>query len=274
MTCHETPPRLHLSVDDVSACLEALGSRAYDTPWCEPTFAVLRAFHERHGAVVSLYPFERAGSWRLADVPERHRPHFAAAAGWLRFGFHGRDRDSDYGSVGVPLARAAGDYRRFAAEVRRFAGAAAIDRMPRVHRFLGRLDVVRAWRDQPDGVSGLLCADDERSEVYHLGETLREALRRDGAVFDGRERLHLAASLTRLEGAFGDVAARLDDAASTPAARAGVPICLFTHEPNLADRRVQARIAAALRWARRRGARHAFPLDVLEAHARASRSCS
>lgn len=264
------PPCLHLSVDDVGASLEALGAGAYATPWDEPTFAALRAVHERHGVVVSLYPFERAGSWRLEHVPERCRPHFAAAE-WLRFGFHARDRDRDYGARGVRVARAAADYRRFVGEVRRFAGPGAIDRMPRVHRFLGRLAVVRAWRDQPDGVRGLLCADDERRGVYHLDGALRAALRRDGAVFDERECLHLVPSVARLEWC-GDVERALDEAAATAAGRAGVPICLFTHEPHLRAWHVQRRLAEALRWARRRGAGHAFPLDVLEAHARASRS--
>lgn len=269
-----TPPRLHLSVDDVSACLAALGAGAYDTPWGEPTFAALRALHERHGAVVSLYAFERAGSWRLADVPSRYRAHFAEAASWLRFGFHACDRDSDYGSAGVSVARAAADYRRFADEVRRFAGSAAIDRMPRVHRFLGRLEVVRAWRDQADGVRGLLCADDERSEVYHLGDALREALRRDGATLDEREDIELIPSLTRLEGPIDDLERALDAAAARPATRAGVPICLFTHEPNLSEPLVWARIEAALSWAHRRGSGHAFPLDALLHQARASRSRS
>lgn len=269
-----TPPLLHLSVDDVSVCLAALGAEAHASPWGVPTFAALRALHERHGVVVSLYVFERAGSWCLSDVPSHYRAHFAAAASWLRFGFHARDRDSDYGSAGVGVARAAQDYRRVTDEVRRFAGVAAIDRMPRVHRFRGRLDVVRAWRDQVDGVRGLLCADDDRSEVYHLGGSLREALRRDGAAFDEREDLELLSSLTRLEGSIDDLDRTLDTAAARSAARAGVPICLFTHEPDLSEPRVRARIDAALRWARRRGSGYAFPLDVLEHQAPASRSRS
>jgi hypothetical protein len=267
-------PRLHLSVDDVAVCLRDLTERPSPDPWRHPTFASLRALHEGAGVVVSLYLFERADGWRLGQMPADYRAAFAAAAGWLRFAFHGRDAGRDYGSGGVSLADAAEDYRRVVREVRRFAGAASIDRMPRVHRFRGRVDVVRAWRDERDGVRGLLCADDDRPEVYHLDAAARDALRRDGAAFDGRERLHLAASLTRLEGAFGDVARRLDEAAATPAARAGVPICLFTHEQHLAAGVVQGRIAAVLRWAQLRGAGFAFPLDVLDAQAPESRSCS
>ena len=266
-------PRLHLSVDDVAVCLRDLTERPSD-PWGHPTFGYLRALHERAGVVVSLYLFERADGWRLGRMPARYRAAFASAAGWLRFAFHARDAGRDYGTGGVSVAAAAEDYRRVVREIGRFAGAASIDRMPRVHRFRGRADVVRAWRDEHDGIRGLLCADDDRPEVYHLDAAARDALRRDGVAFDDRERLHLAASLTRLEGPFGDVARRLDEAAATPAACAGAPICLFTHEQHLGAEVVQRRIAAVLRWAQRRGAEHAFPLDVLDAQARASRERS
>ena len=268
------PARLHLSVDDVTACLRELSARPYEAPWQQPTFGYLRTLHERAGVVVSLFVFERAGSWRLAQVPDRYRAAFETAAAWLRFGFHGRDEASDYGVGGVSPARAGADYRRFAREVRRFAGAASIDRMPRLHRFRGRLAVVRAWRDAPDGIRGLLCADDARSEVYYLDADARERLALHGATFDAQERLHLVPSLPRLEGG-GDVVLQLDQAAATPTARAGVPVCVFTHEPHLAETCVRERIDAAIRWARRRGASFAFPADVLaEAQAPASRSAS
>lgn len=268
------PPLLHLSIDDVTACLRELSQRPRQLPWEQPTFAYLRDLHERAGIVVSLFVFERAGAWRLSQVPGRHRAEFEAAASWLRFGFHGRDDTSDYGSGGVPEARAGADYRRFASEVRRFAGAAAIDRLPRVHRFRGRLSVVRAWRDAPDGIRGLLGADDARAEVYYLDGAGRERLRRDGAAFDARERLQLVPSLPRLEGG-GDVARQLSLAAARPAARAGVPLCMFTHEPHLAEAHVRDTIAAAIGWARCRGAEYAFPVDALDdAQASASRSAS
>lgn len=268
------PTRLHLSVDDVTTCLWELSVRPYEVPWRQPTFAYLRDLHEHAGVVVSLFVFERAGAWRLAQVPDRHRAAFETAGAWLRFGFHGRDGGSDYGSGGVPAARAGADYRRFASEVRRFAGAGSIDRMPRVHRFRGRLCVVRAWRDAGDGIRGLLGADDARSEVYHLDAGSRERMQRHGAGFDATERLHLVPSLPRLEGG-GNVARQLEQAAATPAARAGVPVCVFTHEPNLAEPGVRDRIDAMIRWALRRGAEYAFPVDVMDdAQAPASRSVS
>lgn len=267
-------PRLHLSVDDVVDCLRDLAEGSYPSPWAQPVLADLRRLHDDTGAVVSLYAFVRAEAWHLGRVPDRHRDAFAAAAPWLRFGFHGLDEATDYGSGGVSVASARAHYRRFVAEVGRFAGEASIDRVPRVHRFRGRRGAVRAWRDLPHGVRGLLTADDERPEVYHLDAALRRRVAREGAAFDAREGLALMASLPRLEGQ-GDVAGRLDRAVDDGRTQRGLPLCVFTHEPFLADPVVRGRIDEALAWARRAGAAFAFPADVTwDLQPSASRSAS
>ena len=247
---------LHLSVDDVTACLRELVEGDHAAPWTQSTFAYLRELHERAGVVVSLFAFLEDGAWRLEDVPTRHRVAFEGSSSWLRFGFHGLDAATAYGAGGAPVADARDHYGRFVAAVRGFAGPNAIDRLPRVHRFLGRLGAVRAWRDAADGVVGLLTADDDRVEVYHLDGDLRARVALAGAAFDGAERLHLVASLRRLEGA-PDVAARLDRSSTV------APRCLFTHEPDLAGATVRARIEDAVAWGARHGVGWVFPQDVL-----------
>ena len=247
---------VHLSVDDVAACLRDLGDGGHATPWTQPTFAYLRDLHVRAGVVVSLYPFLVDGEWAIEDVPARHRAAFGGAADWLRFGFHGLDADTHYGAGGAPESDAREHYARFVAAVRRFAGAAAIDRLPRVHRFLGRRDAVRAWRDAEHGVLGLLTADDDRAEVYHSDAALRARVAAHGSAFDAQERVHLVASLRRLEHA-DDVPALLE--ASSDLA----PRCLFTHEADLAGAVVRARLEAAVAWTALRGVGWAFPQDAL-----------
>ena len=113
---------LHLSVDDVTACLRELGDADHATPWTQPTFAYLRELHERAGVVVSLFAFLEDGAWRLEDVPTRHRAAFEGASSWLRFGFHGLDAATAYGAGGAPVADARDHYDRFVAAVRGFAG--------------------------------------------------------------------------------------------------------------------------------------------------------
>jgi hypothetical protein len=267
-------PRLHLSVDDVVTCLRDLAEGAYASPWAQPVLSNLRRLHEETGAVVSLYVFVRAEGWHLGRVPDRHRGAFAAAAPWLRFGFHGLDEATDYGAGGVPVASARAHHRRFVAEVVRFAGEASLDRVPRVHRFRGRRGAVRAWREGPHGVRVLLTADDDRAEVYHLDAELRQRVRREGSVRDAREGLALVASVPRLEGLV-DVAGRLDRAVDEGWAQGGLPLCVFTHEPFLTDPVVRGRLGDALAWARRSGADFAFPSDVIgDAQPSASRSAS
>lgn len=267
-------PRLHLSVDDVVDCLRDLAEGSYPDPWAQPTLANLHRLHVETGAVVSLYAFVRAEGWHLGRMPDRHQDAFAAAAPWLRFGFHGLDQDVDYGAGGVPVASARAHHRRFVAEVARFAGAASIDRFPRVHRFRGRRGAVRAWREASHGVLGLLTADDDRAEVYHLDAVLRRRVVVEGAAFDAAEAVALLASLPRLEGLV-DVAGRLDRAVDDGWAERGQPLCVFTHEPFLADTGVRRRLADALAWARRVGAGFAFPADVTwDPQASASRAAS
>ena len=253
------PGSLHLSVDDVAACLRDLGDGDHATPWTQPTFAYLRDLHARAGVVVSLYAFLEDVAWTLEDVPVHHQPAFASAAGWLRFGFHGLDAATAYGAGGASVSAARAHYDRFVKATRRFAGPAAIDRLPRVHRFLGRRGAVRAWRDAEAGVVGLLTADDDRAEVYHLDADLRARVAAEGAAFDAAERLHLVASLPRLESE-PDVAGRL-----VAGAARGAPLCLFTHEPELAGDVVRGRVEAAVAWAARRGVGWAFPQDGLVA---------
>jgi hypothetical protein len=212
--------------------------------------------------VVSLYPFLRDGLLALAA---RHRAELAAASAWLRWGFHAWGADAHYGRGGVSVAEGVAHQRAFATALAAVAGVEAHDAMPRVHRFAGRLALLRRWRDAPLPVRGFLTADDDRAEVYHLGAVARTRLRAGEVVIDARERLAFAASLPRLEGWRGDAAGPLLDAASAARAAAspGFPLALFTHETDLARSSVRARLASAIAWAEACGATWSFPQDAL-----------
>lgn len=253
-------PALHLSVDDVAAALRE--AAAIRDLWTVPTFAFLRALHERHGVVVSLYPFLRDG---LLALGGRHRPALAAAATWLRWGFHAQDADAFYGTGGVSVAVGAAHQRAFAAALGASASVEALDAMPRIHRFAGRLALLRRWRDAPLGIVGALSADDDRVEVYHLAAAARARLRAGEVLHDARSGLSFAASLPRLEGWVGDDAAALLDAAWTArsALSPGFPLALFTHEHDLSRSDVRERIASVVAWGEVRRAVWTFPQDAL-----------
>jgi hypothetical protein len=253
-------PALHFSVDDVAVALrEAAAARDL---WAVPTFAYLRDLHERCGVVVSLYPFLRDG---LLALGGRHHDELTRATPWLKWGFHGCDADARYGRGGVSVAVGVAHQRAFATALAVVAGAAAVDVMPRVHRFAGRLALLRRWRDAPLGLRGLLSADDDRAEVYHLAAAARFRLRAGEVIFDPRSRLYVAASLPRLEGWVGERATPLLDAAwaARSAASPGFPLALFTHEGDLARTEVRARIEAVIAWGAARRAVWTFPQDAL-----------
>jgi hypothetical protein len=258
---------LHVSVDDVATCLHDLAHGDHGDAWSQPTLGALHDLHARTGAVISLYAFLRDGASELAHLPDRHREALAAAAAWLRIGFHGLDEDTTYGPDGAATHVARAHYDDFRDAVVRGVGRASVDRFPRVHRFTGRLEVVRAWQAAEHGIVGLLTADDDRADVYHLDARLRERVAREGAAVD-EGGLRLVASLPRLE-ATRDVAGGLDAAL---ARGGGSPLCVFTHEPFLASPVVLARLDAAADWAAYRRVGFAFPADAWAPQASRSRS--
>lgn len=254
---------LHLSVDDVLDVLLRAAEDGNADPFRQPELAFLRALHRRTGAVFGLYLFAETDAGRIEDVPDRFAPAFARSAAWLRFGFHGRDAATSYGIGGVTAASARLDHDRIRAQARRFAGPAAWDRMPRVHRFLGREEVVRAWRDAPEGPVGLLTPDDDRLEAYALPDAARAALRAHGTWTDPRDGTAYAASLPRLETDPDPVATTASWLEQRSGNRSPPVACAFTHEPFLRDRRVRARLRALSAWARRSGLRFGRPEEAV-----------
>jgi len=252
---------VQLSVDDVLTTLASLRDVPGDDPWVQPELGFLRALHRRTGIVVGLYLFERHDGNGLEDVPDRFRQAFAEASSWLRFGFHAHDPLVDYGPDGVEASVARRDYERTVTAIERFAGRASLDRMPRLHRFVARGEIVRALRDAAGGIVGLLAPDDDRAEAYDLGEHERDALRRDGRWLDAAHGVAYVGSLPRLE--------RDPDPAATLARwrherhGAGPHVaCLFTHEPDLRVPLVRARIVRAVSWAVATGVRPGWPAEL------------
>ncbi|MEX2501344.1 MAG: hypothetical protein WD336_03120 [Trueperaceae bacterium] len=263
------PSFVHLSVDDVLATLLRAADAAPDRPGCpgadpfvQPELAFLRDLHRRTGATVSLYLFAEGPEGPIERVPDRFAPALAAEASWLRFGFHGRNASVRYGRGGARVRDAVRDHDRIVGNVLRFAGPASLDRMPRVHRFLGRGEVLRAWRDAPHGIVGLLAPDDDRAEAYALPPAARGALRHDGAWFDAGvgsgAGLAYLPSLPRLESD--------QDPVGTLSAwreRGPRPACAFTHESFLRDPRVRERITPVAAWARAQGVPFGWPDAVV-----------
>ncbi len=202
MTPADVTPYLHFSVDDVFGCLHDAFTGAYASPFAQPTFAYLRDLHERYGLCVSLYCFAEDAAvtgWRLAHADERFAAEFAAAASWLRFGFHALNAGTRYSAGATSAEAARAHHDEVTAATARFATPAALDRAPRLHYYTGSLAAVRAMADGPHGLLGLLTADDDRAEVYYLDDETRRLVREEGSLRDPTTGLELFSTDLRLE---------------------------------------------------------------------------
>ncbi len=226
--------RIHISFDDVWRCLHDISVHPYRTPFENAFLSDLRTLHERYSACFTLYCFNRftgEPAYDIASLPARYAADLSACGDWLRFGFHGQDDRSNYGSGlngtstgGVPTGDCpeaiTASYRRFAQAVAR-AGC-AIDPVVRLGFFGGTAENIRALRRC--GVTGLLAADDTRVS-YHLTDGQNAILLRDGRITV--EGLPILRSHTRLE--------RVADAHAFAASLDGPNAVLFTHEQHYDD---------------------------------------
>ena len=166
---------IHFSVDDFIDAFLALKDGKYQSIFDQETFAVLRRVHEACGAVFSCYCFYESGSGSLEEVPDLYVREFQGNADWLRFGFHGYNYDSNYGSTRF----AAGDwvddaavatqhYNRVIEQLVRITGGGkCIDRFPRIHYYAGTVEDCKAWKLAEFGIGGLITAEDDRVCYYH-----------------------------------------------------------------------------------------------------------
>ncbi|MBX3141553.1 MAG: hypothetical protein KF875_12420 [Trueperaceae bacterium] len=315
MPTADVTPYLHFSVDDVFGCLRDAFTGAYASPFAQPTFAYLRDLHERHGLCVSLYCFaedrpERgtegrstegpgrgslgssAAGWRLAHADGRFADEFAAAP-WLRFGFHALNAGTRYSAGATPAEVARAHHDEVTDAIVRFATSAALDRAPRLHYYTGSLAAVRAMAASPHGLLGLLTADDDRAEVYHLDDETRRRVRAEGSLGDPTTGLRLFSTdlrLERFEQDVGEIVAVAGRRAalvgreplptkpssvrtgaatvragpmahSAPGVRPVPGARAFTHEQYLVEARVKDRLERLAREWNALGWRTGFPLD-------------
>ncbi len=251
---------VHVSFDDVWRVWHDLTAQPFSSAFDHPFLADLKAKHERHGAVFTLYCFNRytpCPAYDLAQLPACYGREIGAASAWLRLGFHGADERANYGTGldgastgGTPAGdcpeRAAADYAHFVDAVLGACGTAeVIDRVVRLGFFGGTAKNVRALMNCECGVTGLLAADDGRVS-YHLNAGENEILLRQGAYTDGSG-LPLIRTQRRLE-KVEDGSAYVRELACAP----GDALAIFTHEQAYTPA-VSRRMDEVLCWAKEAG---------------------
>ena len=162
---------IHISFDDVVACISNLSTNRYSSLFDEPFFGWLKELHTAYGAKFSLYIYDLA---KLAAVPSTYSEEFFESRHWLKFGLHAKSSGYNYASGTYEGAQA--DWNSLIEHVVRITGShQSIDRIPRLHNFAGNLESVKGMRDAHSGALGFLGADDGRIS-YHLSESQNQLL--------------------------------------------------------------------------------------------------
>ena len=199
---------LHLSIDDFFMTFEALTEQQeqYTSLFEHPVLFFFREMHEKYGAVFHCYCFgeDVESGFSLKDVTRKYREEFRANASWLKFGFHGWNKDAVYGDnrgtriINRDAKQAAEDYDYICGNLTEIVGEEALDDFPRIHFFAGTRECCMAWNDTQYGISGLLAADDDRYSYYHDTEQ-HDALIAEGIWQDEELQLLFRRTHIRLE---------------------------------------------------------------------------
>lgn len=179
MILGQKTPFFHISVDDVFLPLwQASQDRGGigDIPF----FSFLDDLNREFGVPVDLYVFYRntAGgrTYQLCDIPNSARKDLEARR-WLRWGPHGLDYETppyvqDIGNLDVTVGNI---YR----ELDRLTGAGGRSRWVRLHYFSECADATGLFGEH--GIEALFLTDKD-ALCYHLPDSCRETLSRDGCI--------------------------------------------------------------------------------------------
>ena len=220
---------IHISFDDVVACIANLATNSYSSIYDEPFFGWLKEMHDAYGAKFSLYVYDLA---KLAAVPSTYSDEFFDARHWLKFGLHAKSAGYNYASATYDQAQA--DWNSMVEQVVRITGShQSLDRIPRLHNFAGNLESVKGMKEAHSGALGFLGADDSRIS-YHLTESQSQILlnqsfymdtENDVAVFRTNYRGERLASA---DGMYEKMEAFLNNKSYS---NCFSPFVWFTHEP-------------------------------------------
>ena len=220
---------IHISFDDVVACITNLVNNTYNSLYEEPFFGWLKTLHDAYGAKFSLYIYDLT---KFANVPVKYKQEFFDARHWLKFGLHSKSSGHNYASDTYDNAKK--DWNSLVTNVLRITGThQSIDRCPRLHNFAGNVEVVKGMKEATCGVIGFLGSDDSRTS-YHLSDTQNTVLNNNLTFLDQSNGLIIFKTnyrgefLSSVDGMYEKMQTFLSDTTKVNCFR---PFIWFTHEP-------------------------------------------
>jgi len=136
---------------------------------------MLRELHEKYNAKFSMFCFEEAEGYHIGNVTTRFREEFERNSDWLKFGYHGKSRQTRF-QQGFPLEEFRRSYENVEQAIIAFAGKASICHTIRLHYFMCTAQQKLFLREK--GVVALLASDDDRVS-YDLSEEENKSLCRE-----------------------------------------------------------------------------------------------
>lgn len=258
---------MHISFDDVYACLKDITEKDYNSIFENSFFADLKKLHDDYGAVFTLNCFNaysKDSSYNISNLPDRYAEEFKTNSDWLKFAFHAENDKATYGTTSATSSgvlatseQSAASYNKFISAIMKATGnnADSIDTVTRLGFFSGNNDNVSAMQNCEHGITGLLTADDTRLSYYFDNE-LNDYIIANNDYYDTDKNLRLIRTQTRLE-SVKDTSSTLDGLMNY----SGNVLEIFTHESEYKGSVVN-RLKSYVEWAYNNGYDFDYAMNV------------
>ena len=163
--------KIHFSIDDFGTALAdiTVNENNYKSIFENKTFAMFKELHEKYGYVFSCYCYTNGTTHNQIDistVTTKFRKEFEKCSDWLKFGFHGKDNDTQFtGAVGL------GTFTNLVTKchnaIKNFAGEKSLTTVIRTQNYLCTADKIEKLRSD-FGLNGLMTPDGSSRGGYDL----------------------------------------------------------------------------------------------------------
>lgn len=263
---------MHISFDDVYACLYDITQNNYESVFDNSFFADLKTYHDIYGAVFTLNCFNTETShpdYDISNLTNKYALELAENSEWLKFSFHAENDQSNYGDgssgtntsgtiIGDAPDTIKESYDKFTESILTATGTEkSIDTVVRLGYFAGTETNVKALMECKYGITGLLGADDTRVS-YYLNLSENNKLLSKGRFIDINHNIPIIQTQKRLE--------KVKDTSGTlqgfKTSSQNI-IEIFTHEQNY-NETVKSKLIEYLEWAKENNIGFAYAKDVLK----------
>lgn len=187
----------HFSVDDTIDILKRLTHENYTSCFEEPVLAFFKELHLKYGLKASLYCFyENDEGFNLSMCTDKFKNEFYENSDWLSFGFHAKNRKSDYsGYSGCDFLR---EVKLVYDNLYEIVSKKAITFNVRLGFGKGNEECIKAFKENYPSFEILYGVDDKRIE-YHLTEKENDILLNEGEYYHEATGITVKLSEPRLE---------------------------------------------------------------------------